>query len=68
MCVLFLLPVSMPEGISMLLRSLPMRIRKRLVHDVINTFVTRADLVRDVPYTEDNRHKMATLTAVFSRL
>ena len=52
----------------MLLRSLPMKIKKRLFHDVINTFVTRADLVRDVPYTEDNRHKMAALTAVFSRL
>ena len=51
-------------GAAMLVRSLPVKNRKRLAHDVINTFAAHPDLGHDVTGTD----WLPTLTAVFSRL
>ena len=52
----FLLQISAPQDAAMLIRSLAMKSRKMLAHDVMYTI------------TLDARFKIAALTAVFPRL
>ena len=64
----FLLRIWAPQCEAMLIHSLPMKRRKRLAHDVIDTHATHADLLFITFQTQTAWHKMAARAAVFLRL
>ena len=56
-----------PQAVVMLIRSSPLKSRKLLTRDVVETFATHATLLVTSPIQTDG-HKMATLTLVLTRL